>query len=221
MLGLLKPLLRSANIIESCNGLRVGIDAWVWLHEYAAAYAEEYMADDDVQPIVRGFIGRCRWLARNGVVPLLVFDGAHAPAKGGTKDSRDRKKADAFSRYEVGVEEGAPAAELIKNLRAAVSVTFDKTAKPVIEALRSAGFAYVVAPYEADPQLAQLAKAGVVDAVITIDSDLMAFGCKKVFWMTVWGSGGTHVFDIDAVTRSTPPGECPLYPLFSTTYHKV
>lgn len=38
----------------------------------------------------------------------------------------------------------------------------------------------VVAPYEADAQLAFLNKSGIAQAVITEDSDLLAFGCKKV-----------------------------------------
>lgn len=38
----------------------------------------------------------------------------------------------------------------------------------------------VVAPYEADAQLAFLNKAGIAQAVITEDSDLLAFGCKNV-----------------------------------------
>ena len=38
----------------------------------------------------------------------------------------------------------------------------------------------IVAPYEADSQLAYLNKEGIVDVVITEDSDLLVFGCKKV-----------------------------------------
>ncbi|GLD72601.1 exonuclease 1, partial [Lates japonicus] len=38
----------------------------------------------------------------------------------------------------------------------------------------------IVAPYEADAQLAYLTKSGLAQAVITEDSDLLAFGCKKV-----------------------------------------
>lgn len=37
-----------------------------------------------------------------------------------------------------------------------------------------------MAPYEADAQLAYLARTGVVDVVITEDSDLVLFGCPKV-----------------------------------------
>lgn len=45
---------------------------------------------------------------------------------------------------------------------------------------RSAGVECIVAPYEADSQLAYLSKEGIVDLVITEDSDLLVFGCRKV-----------------------------------------
>lgn len=38
----------------------------------------------------------------------------------------------------------------------------------------------IVSPYEADAQLAFLTNNGLADAVITEDSDLIAFGCAKV-----------------------------------------
>lgn len=39
---------------------------------------------------------------------------------------------------------------------------------------------YIVAPYEADAQLTYLAVKGIIDAVITEDSDLIPFGCPNV-----------------------------------------
>ncbi|KAJ3293341.1 Rad2 nuclease [Borealophlyctis nickersoniae] len=51
-----------------------------------------------------------------------------------------------------------------------------------IKALRSENVEYMVAPYEADSQLAYLAKSGVVAAVISEDSDLLVFGCRKVIY---------------------------------------
>jgi hypothetical protein len=36
-----------------------------------------------------------------------------------------------------------------------------------------------VAPYEADAQMAYLARNGAVHAVITEDSDLLAYGCPR------------------------------------------
>ena len=44
----------------------------------------------------------------------------------------------------------------------------------------AAKFDYVVAPYEADAELAFLLTQGHADLVISEDSDLLAYGCKKV-----------------------------------------
>jgi exonuclease-1 len=47
--------------------------------------------------------------------------------------------------------------------------------------LRRRGVAFVVAPFEADAQMAFLASTGAVAAVITEDSDLVAYGVARVF----------------------------------------
>ena len=47
-----------------------------------------------------------------------------------------------------------------------------------------------VAPYEADAQLAYLARTGLADLIITEDSDLVVFGCPRIlFKMDAGGSG--------------------------------
>jgi exonuclease 1 len=51
-----------------------------------------------------------------------------------------------------------------------------------LQALRAEGIPYVVAPYEADAQLAYLERVGIVDGIITEDSDLLVFGCKNVYF---------------------------------------
>jgi len=50
--------------------------------------------------------------------------------------------------------------------------------KQVILALRQAGIKYMVAPYESDAQLALLSKEGLVDVVISEDSDLLVYGTR-------------------------------------------
>jgi hypothetical protein len=45
---------------------------------------------------------------------------------------------------------------------------------------RAMDVSYVVAPYEADSQMAHLWRTKKVSAIITEDSDLIAFGCDKV-----------------------------------------
>jgi exonuclease-1 len=48
-----------------------------------------------------------------------------------------------------------------------------------MQALKSEGVSFVVAPYEADAQMAYLARSGQVQLVVTEDSDLLAYGCPR------------------------------------------
>ena len=50
------------------------------------------------------------------------------------------------------------------------------------QALRAENVQYIVAPYEADPQLVYLERIGLVDGIITEDSDLLVFGAQNVFF---------------------------------------
>lgn len=65
-----------------------------------------------------------------------------------------------------------------------------KMAHSLILCLSQLQVEYVVAPYEADAQLAYLFKSGQADVVFTEDSDLLAFGCTHVFFkMDNMGNG--------------------------------
>ena len=46
--------------------------------------------------------------------------------------------------------------------------------------MRASTIDVIVAPYEADAQLAYLAHNNLVDVVVTQDSDLVVFGCDTV-----------------------------------------
>ena len=68
---------------------------------------------------------------------------------------------------------------------------------------------YVVAPYEADAQLAYLERIGLVDAIITEDSDLLVFGCKNVlFKLDTTAATVTSISrsDFAAVASGAPGG---------------
>ncbi|PON35930.1 XPG/Rad2 endonuclease [Trema orientale] len=84
-------------------------------------------------------------------------------------------------------------------------------AHQLIQILRSENIEFVVAPYEADAQLAYMsglqAEQGGISAVITEDSDLIAYGCKAiVFKMDRYGNGEEiqldNIFDSKARTPS-------------------
>lgn len=64
-------------------------------------------------------------------------------------------------------------------LRRSINITH-KIALQLIKHCQSENIDCIVAPYEADAQLAYLNISGIADVVITEDSDLTLFGCKKV-----------------------------------------
>ena len=50
----------------------------------------------------------------------------------------------------------------------------------VFQACKEADVDYLIAPFEADAQLTYLINRGIVHFIVTEDSDLIAFGCKRV-----------------------------------------
>lgn len=62
-----------------------------------------------------------------------------------------------------------------------------------IQELKRENVEYIVAPYEADAQLAYLNRTGVISAVITEDSDLLCFGCTKVIYKLGHDGSGTQI----------------------------
>jgi exonuclease 1 len=62
-----------------------------------------------------------------------------------------------------------------------------------LQALKQAQVPYVVAPYEADAQMAYMARSGIVDLVITEDSDLLAYGCPEVVFKLQRGGDCDHI----------------------------
>lgn len=71
--------------------------------------------------------------------------------------------------------------EARKYYNLAVNVT-SKMAKSVIEKLKDMQVNYIIAPYEADPQLAYLANNGLIDVIITEDSDMIPYGCPRTLF---------------------------------------
>ncbi|NWX90586.1 EXO1 Exonuclease, partial [Nothoprocta pentlandii] len=114
-----------------------------------------------------------------GIKPILVFDGCTLPSKKEVEKARREKRQANLLKGKQLLREGK-LAEAKECFGRSVNVTHDM-AREVIKAARTQGIDCIVAPYEADAQLAYLNKTGMVQAIITEDSDLLAFGCKKVF----------------------------------------
>ncbi|KAG9191774.1 exonuclease 1 [Alternaria panax] len=186
--GLL-PLLKSVQ--QPCNlkkyaGKTIGVDTYGWLHRGTAACAIELALEKPTTKYVDFVMHRVRMLIHFGVIPYLVFDGDNLPSKAGTeKDRRERRKEG--KRLGLELLKVGKAAQAQQEFQKSVDVT-PEMARMVIEELKHHNVQYVVAPYEADSQLAYLERKGIIDGVLSEDSDLLVFGVKCLITkLDKWG----------------------------------
>ena len=113
-----------------------------------------------------------------GVTPYLVFDGDAIPSKAGTNAERRKKREESLA---AGLElyKAGKVSQAHQELQKAAGVT-PLMARQFIEELKSNNIQYVVAPYEADAQLAYLEQKGIINGVLSEDSDLLVFGVRRL-----------------------------------------
>jgi len=175
----LKPIQKRKHLREY-RGEKVAIDAFCWLHKGAYSCALELAKGLPTKKYVDYCIKILRLIQNSGVIPLVVFDGGRLPMKKDTEEHRRRsrqqrlKEGDAL--WDKGNKEAAK-----KKYAEGISITRGMTFE-LIKVLRRKNIEFVVAPYEADAQMAYLYKEKHVSLVITEDSDLLAFGCERVLF---------------------------------------
>ncbi|KHN44612.1 Exonuclease 1 [Glycine soja] len=195
LLRFMKPYIEPVHI-KKYAGKRVGIDAYSWLHKGAYSCSMELCLDSNSERKLRYidyFMHRVNLLRFYKITPVVVFDGCNVPCKAATEEERNRQKRRANRELAMAkLKEGnvGAASELFQR---AVSIT-PVMAHKLIQTLKSEKIEFVVAPYEADAQLAYMSQLGVenggVAAVITEDSDLIAYGCPAIiFKMDRHGNG--------------------------------
>ena len=181
---------RQVTIDSLCNqGLTRGaVDNSSWWHSSLFTVACGFCENKEAAVI----LGVCRWykdridmLGRCGVKSLdFVFDGARLPAKEVTKLDREKKAELALAKAVVAKAAlgNRPSNQDFNAYKKLCNGAVQRT--PGVEAaLRdflanykgSVRVRFVVALFEADAQLAQLLRAGVVDYVIAEDQDLAMY----------------------------------------------
>ncbi|KAF1956659.1 exodeoxyribonuclease 1 [Byssothecium circinans] len=176
--GLL-PLLKS--IQKPCSlkkfaGQTIGVDAYGWLHRGTAACAIDLAQDKPTTKFVDFAMNRVRMLIHFGVMPYIVFDGDYLPSKAGTETERAARRREG-KRLGLELLKVGKTSQAHLELQKAVDVT-PEMARMLIEELKHHNIQYVVAPYEADSQLAYLERKGIIHGILSEDSDLLVFGAK-------------------------------------------
>ncbi|XP_074107167.1 exonuclease tos isoform X2 [Cotesia typhae] len=174
--------------ISQFSGGTVAVDTYCWLHKGVFTCAEKLALGEPTDGYVQYCLKFVQMLLANRIKPILVFDGCYLPAKAETeikrRESRETNKRRAAELMRMGRN-----AEGKAILRRSVDVTHEM-ALQVIKKCQELNVDCIVAPYEADAQLAYLNTSGIADVVITEDSDLTLFGCTKIFFkMDIHGNG--------------------------------
>ncbi|CZT01415.1 related to exodeoxyribonuclease 1 [Rhynchosporium graminicola] len=176
--GLL-PLLKS--IHKSCNlrkfeGKTLGVDAYGWLHRGTVACAMELAMGKPTKKFVEFAMHRVRMLQHFGVIPFIIFDGDYLPSKAATEADREKRREQS---RKAGMEllNAGKTSQAYLEFQKSVDVT-PEMARQLIDELKRTGVQYIVAPYEADAQMVYLERKGIIDGILSEDSDLLVFGAK-------------------------------------------
>jgi flap endonuclease-1 len=124
-----------------------------------------------------------------GLEPVFVFDGEDLPAK---REEKEKRRIHNIRQQELHALE-LSRVERLNDMDIEVDITAKPSCKPILEdyiavmtGLRDAGFAVCEAKYEAEALCSYMFSSGRVHAVITEDSDTLAYlcGASILHWNT-------------------------------------
>nr|KMM70952.1 exodeoxyribonuclease 1 [Coccidioides posadasii RMSCC 3488] len=173
--SLLKSIQKPCNV-KKFKGQTLGVDAYGWLHRGSVAFALDLALNRQTIGYVDFAMHRVRMLLYYGVTPYLVFDGGRLPSKDSTEETRAARREES-KRLGLELYRTGRTSQAQQELQKAVDVT-PYMARMLIEELKKLNVQYIVAPYEADAQLVYLEKEGIVNGIISEDSDMLVFGAK-------------------------------------------
>lgn len=161
------------------------MDAMCWLHRGSVASAWELLTGRDTDKFLRFFVKMLVLCNICGVKPIIVFDGASLPAKAKEEAERRHRRAENTNKAKEEIESRkiTSLGQVDNRLRSMIVQSVSISAEMItrtMSVLRRLNVDFVVAPYEADAQLAFMYRQGIVSAVVSEDSDLIAFGCHRL-----------------------------------------
>lgn len=199
--GLLQHLkeIQEPTTLSKYKGKTLAVDTYGWLHRGLISCAQELCTNVPTRSYITSVMKKVDMLRHFGVEPYMVFDGSPLPTKKGTEKDRASKREKASEAANNFMKKGDRKAAWKEFMKAA-EVTAEM-AKSVMVELDRRHVKYVVAPYEADPQMVYLEKIGAVDGILSEDSDLLVFGCNRL------------------ITKLTDYGEC--IEIDRANFHKI
>ena len=204
------------------RGQTIGIDVYGWLHKAKYATSLQLKPGQEAIAHINYCIDLTNMLLRKGVKPYFVFDGAFLPSKKETEKHR-------FEIREKNSNYGKNISLSTLPLQIPTSKTVDRKAheKHISSIDVTPQFAYgflkciiaynnkkkddakklsfIVAPYEADAQLAYLANEKIIQVVQSEDGDFIAYNTPNIlFKMDKYGNGDLVTHDILTTHPKSP-----------------
>ncbi|KAJ1698378.1 hypothetical protein LUZ63_006890 [Rhynchospora breviuscula] len=182
-----KSIMAPINV-EDLKGQTVAVDTYSWLHKGALSCSAQLCKGLPTTRHIDYCMHRVNMLRHHGIKPILVFDGGLLPMKADQEKKRARSRNENLEKAKEHDAAGNSTAAF-ECYQKAVDIS-PSIAYELIQVLKNEKVDYIVAPYEADAQMAFLSINKLVDAVITEDSDLIPFGCSRIiFKMDKFGQG--------------------------------
>lgn len=178
--GLLQQLkdIQEKTTLSKYKGKTLAVDTYGWLHRGLISCAQDLCTDAPTRSYITSVMKKVDMLRYFGVEPYMVFDGSLLPTKEATNAERAARREKAREAANAYTKKGDRKLAWKEYMKAA-GVT-PEMAKSVMVELDRKHVKYVVAPYEADPQMVYLEKIGLVDGILSEDSDLLIFGCQRL-----------------------------------------
>lgn len=166
----------------------IGFDMSVLFHHFIQGFeaklVHEIMSKDDYgttpdslvkKEILKGYLQDLHTYldGRKFTHAYLVFDGPGIPYKEKTMEKRRKERKEAYENEHFGcaVETPVEHASIVQQF-----IDEEFTSKAIDKP-----WTVIMSPCEADAQLYELQREGLVDIIVTVDSDVIAYGSKRVF----------------------------------------
>ena len=189
VLSLLLVLSVRESVLALCGGRTVGVDASILLYQYLlrAPGAAAALINGDPSLAVAAFKEVLNWMHKLPISWIFVFDGS-CEGKAELSLRRERKRNEAYTTFMTD--------KFVAKAAAKAATRTSELELSLVNACLECGQAFLVAPEEADTQLAAMAHDGRVYAVLSEDADLLVMGvqrllCKMSLRTTCW-----HFYDL-------------------------
>lgn len=181
---LLKFISEKHNLVKEVDNKiyqnkRIAIDISILIYRVIIAVrnsgADFTNQKGEITSHIFGLFNKTIELLNKNIIPVYIYDGKPPELKNKTIEERKNIKKKAYEKMLLAETEE----DKIKYFKRCSTVSKEQWDQ-CRELLDLMGIPYINAPEEADSQCAYLAKAGLVDAVLTEDMDILTFGSPKI-----------------------------------------